>query len=445
MPRWAEKRLSGWGRIPAITARAARPERMRDLAEALADVQDGSVLAYGGGRSYGDAALNSTGSTVITSRLDRLLEFEPESGLLVAEAGVRIGDVIDVFLRRGFMLPVAPGTGFATLGGAVANDVHGKNQHQAGSFGHQLQWLDLRLPDGELRRVQASSDDPLFRATLGGLGLTGIVERLCVRLKEVPSDAVTVTRRRIRDLDDFLAGFEANQDTADYIVGWIDAMATGAKLGRGILELAQPSNTPSTPIRRRTRRVPFDFPSLTLNPMTVRAFNAIYSRSAPSRAREAIVPYPKFLFPLDAVLEWNRIYGRRGFRQFQCLVPLAGGREALARMLERVAKRAGGSFLAVLKAMGRPGLGYLSFPGPGYTLALDFPERRGIVALINELEAMACEAGGRVYLAKDSTLQPELLGQMYPELDAYREVLAEVDPQRKMHSDLADRVRLRPE
>jgi len=443
MPRWTEKELAGWGRVYRARSTAARPERLSELKSVFEDARSETLLAYGAGRSYGDAALNSGGRSVIMSRLDRFLEFDPGSGTLIAEPGATFSDVISTFLPRGYMLPVAPGTGFATLGGGVANDVHGKNHHQVGSLGQHLEWFDLHLPSGEIRRVEPERDASLFKATVGGVGLTGIIERLCLRLKPVSSNAVTVRKRRVRDLDHFLEAFTEEQDRAEYVVGWIDALAKGRHMGRGILEAASPSPEGVDPTPRRSKRVPLDFPGFALNSISVRAFNQVYYGRVPSGGIEKRLPYQAFLFPLDAIHDWNRIYGKRGFHQFQCLVPFEGGRAALLNMLELIAKSGRGSFLAVLKAMGQAGVGYLSFPRPGYTLALDFPNASGVKELIAQLERITCDHGGCTYLAKDSTLSPELLREMYPDLGKYQTVLTEIDPGGRMHSDLAHRLGLR--
>jgi decaprenylphospho-beta-D-ribofuranose 2-oxidase len=452
MPRWADKELMGWGRVWRARNLAARPERMAELPGILGDIRDekiadgnggASLLAYGAGRSYGDAALNSAGRSVIMSRLDRFLEFDPASGRLVVEAGATFADVIATFLPRGFMPPVAPGTGFATLGGGIANDVHGKNHHQVGSLGQHLEWFDLRLPGGELRRVEPERDEALFRATLGGVGLTGIVERLCLRLKRVPSNAVLVRKQRIRDLDHYFQAFADEQNKGEYVVGWIDALARGRNTGRGILESASPAAEGLDAKPRRIKRVPFDFPDFALNSLSVRAFNELYYRRCPARGYEEARRYPKFLFPLDALSDWNRIYGKRGFHQFQCVVPFEEGGTALRKMLELIARSGQGSFLAVLKAMGREGVGYMSFPRPGYTLALDFPNARGARELIARLEGICSDHGGRTYLAKDSTLSPESLRAMYPDLGRFQEVLAQIDPSGRMTSDLARRLKLK--
>lgn len=443
MVAWARTELTGWGRVARASTLAARPERIAEIERALAEAHDSTLLAFGAGRSYGDTALNSGGKTLLMQRLDRFLEFDADSGVLVCEPGVTFIDVIRTFLPLGFMVPVVPGTGFATLGGAVANDVHGKNHHQAGSFGHHVEWMDLRLPTGELRRVSHSLEPELFAATVGGVGLTGIIERVCVRLVRVPSNSVMLRKRRIRDLDEFLDAFDQERDRSPYVVGWIDALASGRALGRGILETASPAERNVRSAARRARRVPIDFPGFVLNGYSVRAFNFLYRRHVGANGFEGHATYEQFLFPLDAVHDWNRIYGKRGFRQFQCVVPFENGRAALVKILSSIAKANRGSFLAVLKAMGASGVGCLSFPMPGYTLALDFPNAPGVVDFIQQLERITSDYGGRVYLAKDSTLSPAVFRQMYPRAGEFVSVLERIDPGQRMRSDMAVRLGLR--
>jgi decaprenylphospho-beta-D-ribofuranose 2-oxidase len=441
MSRWAQTSFAGWGRVHKASSPAARPERQSELRQALAGQTN--LLAHGAGRSYGDVALNSAGRAIVTTRLDRLLSFDPATGLLVAEPGVTFADLFRTFVPLGFVPPVAPGTGSATLGGGVANDVHGKNHHVAGSLGRHLEWLDLRLASGAGVRVQRSDDTALWRATVGGMGLSGVIERVALRMRPVPSNALTVRKRRIADLDAFLSAF-ADESQTEYVVGWIDALARGASLGRGILETASPADGNIVEDAPRSRRMPFDLPSMALNSLTVGAFNALYRRHVPVGGSTSRMSYERFLFPLDAIHQWNRIYGRRGFHQFQCVLPFADGAPALRRLLESIARSGRGSFLAVLKRMGDQGRGYMSFPAPGLTLALDFPNAPGAVALIGELERITADSGGRVYLAKDATLTPELLPLMYPDLASFRAVLEEVDPARVFGSDMSRRLVIRP-
>lgn len=444
MPIWAEKELAGWGRVLRSTAEVARPERLRSVAEHVNEAH-ASLLARGSGLSYGDAALNGGGRVILMSRLDRLLALDEVAGSLTVEAGATFGDLVRTLLPLGYLPAVVPGTGFATVGGGLANDIHGKNHHRSGSIGQQLEWLELRTPDGNLHHIQGDEEDVLLRATLGGVGLTGVIERASIRVERVPSNAVAVRRERIANLDGFLQRLREEQERTPYVVGWIDALARGAQLGRGILELASPSHEGIASDNGRTRRVPIDFPALALNRWSVRLFNELYFRRIPAQGRAELLPCEKFLFPLDALHDWNRIYGRRGFHQFQCVVPYESGASALRQMLGLIADAGLGSFLAVLKAMGPAGKGYLSFPQPGYTLALDFPNGPAVVGLIARLESITSEHGGRTYLAKDATLTPARLQQMYPQLDRFRDVLAQVDPHGRMASDLSRRLHLRGE
>ncbi len=283
---------------------------------------------------------------------------------------------------------------------------------------------------------------PLWRATVGGIGLTGLIERVALRMQRVPSNALQMHKRRIADLDEFLAMFSAQRQT-DYVVGWIDATATGKRLGRGILETAIPASQDLEFRLSKKKRIPFDFPTWVLNHATVSMFNAFYANHVPTNGVERTVAYDEFLFPLDAIHDWNKIYGRRGFHQFQCVLPFEAGSAPLVQLLELISSSGRGSFLAVLKSMGARGVGYLSFPMPGYTLALDFPNAPGIGDLMSRLEQITADHGGRVYLAKDATLSPALLPTMYPELELYRAVLDEVDPLGRMNSDLARRLGIR--
>jgi len=438
---WKTMTLSGWGRSSAATMRVCRSERVAQARLALADVGQEGLIAHGGGRSYGDAALNSGGRGLLTTRLDRLLSFDQESGEVVAEAGVTFADLMDIFLPRGYVAPVTPGTAFATLGGAVANDVHGKNHDRAGSFGDHLLWLELLLPSGGIIRTSRTERPELFAATIGGVGLTGIILALAFRLTRIPSPELVVQQRRVADLDGFLAELECHRRTATYSVGWIDGLARGRCLGRGIIEVAEPAPAAEEPEpRRRTWRIPFDFPSFVLSRAGVAAFNAAYYRRVPEAGRTRQVPYARFLYPLDALLCWNRIYGKRGFYQFQCVVPDETSAVALRDLLEQASAARSPSFLAVLKTLGSEGQGYLSFPRRGYTLALDFPRRPGLDVLMARLERTVLEHGGRIYLAKDACLSSDAFAAMYPKVKQFRSVLAEIDPSGRMQSDLARRV-----
>ncbi len=441
MPR-AAVTLAGWGRVAPAHSQATRPERMTEAqADFRAPAGERGMCLYGAGRSYGDCALNDGGAALMTRRLDRILAFDPASQIVQVEPGVDFRRLLAVFLPRGFLAPVTPGTGFATIGGAVANDVHGKNHEHDGSFCQHVTELDLVLPTGA-RRTITPADGAIFRATCGGLGLTGFITRIAFRMRAVPGGSVTVRERRVDSLTEFLAVMERAQD-APYSVGWIDGTATGASLGRGILETAELATGGAETAAARARAVPVDFPGFALNPLSVRAFNEVYFRRVPAEGRLRQIPVGTFLYPLDAIHGWNRIYGKRGFHQFQCVVPFAEGAAVLRALLVVIAASRQASFLAVLKRMGAGRAGFLSFPMPGYTLALDFPCKAGVEALYARLCGLVLEAGGRVYLGKDALLSAAAFRSMYPEFPEFRKVLDEVDPEARMQSGMARRLRLR--
>jgi FAD/FMN-containing dehydrogenase len=406
----AVETLSGWGRWPRRACRVRAPRDPDEVAPALAGPP---AIARGLGRAYGDSALNPD-CTIATRRLDRLLSFEAATGVLVAEAGTSLARIIETFLPRGFFPPVVPGTKFVTLGGAIAADVHGKNHHVAGSFGDHVLWLDLVDAAGETRRCSAEADAGLFHATLGGMGLTGIVLRAALRLMPVESGWIRQRTIVAPDLDAAIDAFEANL-ASTYSVAWIDALARGATRGRSLVHLGEHARADDLPPasaaapyatpRRGGRRLPLDAPSWVLTPWAVRAFNHSYFRAGRRAPGERLVDWDSYFFPLDAIHDWNRIYGRRGFAQYQCALPLATAREGLSEMLGTIAAAGLGSFLSVLKRFGtgapqRP----LSFPLEGYTLALDFPLSPAALTLMDRLDEITLAAGGRLYLAKDSRM-----------------------------------------
>jgi decaprenylphospho-beta-D-ribofuranose 2-oxidase len=428
---WATRQIAGWGRVLRAEAALARPERQR-TARALAE--SAPVPALGRRRSYGDACLADR--AMLTERLDRVLAFDPETGTLEAESGVMLGDLAARLAPQGWLPPVMPGTGFATIGGAIAMDVHGKNHHRAGAFAAHVDRLTLATPGGP---VDVTPVDPLFALTAGGLGQTGPILNATIRLARVRGDVMMVTERRIPDLEAFCDALDASD--APYTVGWIDATATGPSLGRGILEEGEVGKG-LVPPARRGRTVPLDAPGFALSAPVVRTFNAAYLRRVPARGRTVVRPIADYFFPLDKIHDWNRLYGKRGFHQFQCVVP-TDARGALNAMLERIGKAGLASPLAVLKRLG-PGAGHpMSFPVEGYTLAVDLPARDGADRLLSALNAATAEAGGRVYLAKDSSLTAEQAHAMYPGRAGWAEAVNARDPERAYETALVRRLRLR--
>jgi decaprenylphospho-beta-D-ribofuranose 2-oxidase len=451
--RAARALLSGWGRFPVAEMDVYRPERMSALADVVRN--SSSVLARGLGRSYGDAALNGAGAVVLTERLNRFLDFDLSTGVLRCEAGVAFTDILQFFVQRGFFPPVAPGTRFITVGGAVACDIHGKNHHGAGSIARHVLDLTLITADGTRVTCSRAMNAELFQATLGGMGLTGIIAEATLRLTPISSAYLAVDYDRAKDLDEALALFHDSDARYAYSVAWIDCLAKGSALGRSVLmrgnHLAASDLAPSRARNpfdgRRTAHVgvPVDLPSGLMNASVIRAFNAAYYRRHPERARDVPVHHERFFFPLDRIANWNRLYGRRGFVQYQCVLPFDRGRDGLVRLLELISALGRCSFLAVLKTFGEsePGA-MLSFPMAGYTLALDLPNRPDVLALLDRLDEVVLGHGGRVYLAKDARLRPERFRAMYPQLPRWLEVKERVDPAHRFSSDLSRRLRLSP-
>lgn len=399
-------------------------------------------IARGCGRSYGDACLNDGGTVADVRGLDQVLAFDENTGELECGAGMTIAAIIDRFLPQGFVPPVCPGTGFVTMGGAIANDAHGKNHHQVGSTGDVVTGFDLLTPDGALVQVTRTSNPELFAATVGGIGLTGVVSTVRMRLQRVPGNAVTVTERRIRDLDEFIEALTSAESANSHTVGWIDSLARGRHLGRGVLEVANMATTMMQSGATRRLRIPTDFPAWVLNRYSVAAFNELYFRRVPAGGRTRTVRLERFLFPLDALHDWNRMYGRSGVYQFQCVVPRAMAREALHRLMDSATRSGAASFLAVLKTLGSHGAGMFSFPMPGFSLALDFAKAPETARLIERLHDITIEHGGRVYLAKDATLTPQRFRAMYPRVAEFTAVLGRIDPEGRMRSDMARRLGL---
>lgn len=430
LPRAKTISLTGFGRSRAVNVPAYRPERVKDVSAILTHhtAHKKPLLVHAGGRSYGDSALPDNGAALLTTRLNRFVAFDETTGDLVAEPGITCAEVLETFLPQGWLLPVTPGTGFATLGGCVAADVHGKNHHHAGSFGAHVQWLEVALGTGETKRISPIEHPDIFNATLGGMGLTGIITAVCVRLQKVNGNGLTRTRKRMKNLDDFIHHLSIHQ-AMPYSVGWVDALATGKDLGRGILELATPTDRPVAHTPRRVLNVPFTFPNFVLNPYSVKAFNAFYYNRVSAAPQVDTLAYDRFFYPLDAIHNWSRLYGVRGFYQFQCVLPAATGGAGLVKLLDMIAQSKQASFLAVLKTLGEQGTGLLSFPLKGYTLALDFPKTEETAVLIRRLYKTVLEQNGRVYLAKDALLDKFTFQAMYQQHAAFTAIKKQLDPQ----------------
>ena len=424
-------KLSGWGRYPVLDCRLERL-RERDSLPDLLDRTD-TLIARGNGRSYGDAALNPN-LTLSMLAMDRMQAFDTQTGLLTCEAGVLLADILDVFVPRGWFPPVVPGTKFVTVGGMIAADVHGKNHHIDGSFGAHVESLLLATADGESRTCSRTENADLFRATLGGMGLTGIILSASFRLKPIETSFILEETLTSRDLDETMALFETARNWP-YSVAWIDCLARGAKQGRSLLMRgrfmagrALPARLAADPLRSAAGRqltVPVDAPSVLLNRHTIRVFNEGYYRRGARLSRPRLVHFDRFFFPLDRLRAWNRLYGRRGFVQYQCVLPKGESPIGIRALLDRISAVRHASFLAVLKLFGPAGEGLLSFPMEGYTLTLDFPLRPGTPALLAALDEITHRHGGRVYLAKDACSTPARMRGGYPSYGTFNAIRME--------------------
>jgi FAD/FMN-containing dehydrogenase len=405
--------LTAWGNLPT---KPAADERYWGERAALLPAVEGSLLPYGNGRSYGDVCLNSGATLLHTRGLDHLISFDVENGVLVCEAGVLLADILNVFVPRGWFLPVTPGTRFVTVGGAIANDVHGKNHHQAGTFGCHVRRFELLRSDGSRRICSLSENVDWFAATIGGLGLTGMITWVEIALKRIKGPGVVVENTRFTGLDEFFALNASAEAQHEYTVAWIDCLAATP---RGIFMAGDHDNAAggvSSPNKALT--FPLTPPVSAINSVTLRAFNfAYYNRPLPAKT---VVHYAPYFYPLDGIQHWNRLYGRQGFYQYQCVLPLAA-RDELREILRSISSSGQGSFLAVLKTFGdlsSPGL--LSFPMPGITLALDFPNR-GVPtrALFDRIDAIVGAVGGRLYAGKDARMAGDFFRRSYPRFNEF--------------------------
>jgi decaprenylphospho-beta-D-ribofuranose 2-oxidase len=447
--------LTGWGRIAPSTAELAEPVTDADAAGLLRDRAPGSagaMIARGLGRSYNNAAQCADGVVISTVRMNRIIELDKATGVAVCEAGVSLEQLMVAGLPHGWFVPVSPGTRQVTIGGAIAADVHGKNHHVAGSFARYVRSFDLLLPGGEPRTVTPEGDPGLFWATAGGMGLTGFILRAAVQLTRVETSLVRVDTVRTADIDETMAVLNSHDKKYGYTVAWSDGMAKGGSLGRSVITSGDFAAVSDLPPARRSD--PFAFrpgarlgapgvvPPGLINRYTVRLANGAYYRKAPRLREGELQTIGQFFHPLDAIRNWNRVYGPGGFRQYQYVVPF-GAEAAVRRSLEMVSGRAAPSFVTVLKRLGEGDPGLLSFPLPGWTLALDFPARTPeLGSLLDELDRQVLSHGGRVYLAKDSRVPPRVFEQMYPRLTEFRKIRAELDPEGVLASDLSRRLGL---
>lgn len=450
-PDYPRETLTGWGNTAPSSARVVHAHSPDDIARGIGTESPRGAIARGLGRCYGDAAQNAGGVVVDTTGTGQF-SLDPDTGIVTASAGASIDELLRGLVPWGFFVPVTPGTRYVTVGGAIASDIHGKNHHKVGSWCDHVLSFTLALPDGSTRTVTPDDDKDLFWATAGGMGLTGAIVDATFRCPAIGSSRLVVDTDRSEDLDGVLALMVDGDESYDYSVAWIDMMATGRSLGRSVLQrgwFASPDDLPAG-----LRRTPFDYragivlsappvlPSGLLGSLTIRAFDELWYRKAPKLRRGEIQTIPQFFHPLDMIGSWNNGYGPRGFLQWQCALPLDAV-QPLRRIVERLSSGRCTSIVNVLKRFGPGNPGPLSFPMEGWTLAVDVAVGDPRVgALLDEVDELVVSAGGRLYLAKDSRMRREHLPTMYPRLEEWRAVKAEVDPENRLRSDLGRRLGL---
>ena len=430
--------IEGWGRLPM-------PGR-ECLSTDLEALTASAVLSRGLGRSYGDSSLPARPDDRIAGTLlaDRVLSFGSTTGVVRAEAGLSLAEINRIFIPRGWFPPVTPGTKFVTLGGMVASDVHGKNHHQEGCFGAHVLKLRIRLADGDVVECNPTQNADLFFGSVGGMGLLGHILEVEFAMRRIPTPWISMESRRVANIDEFLAALADAANAWPMTMGWIDCLSRGASLGRGVLmagRWATPDETGGEPLEpSKERALPFELPNWALNRFTASAFNAVYYwRHVKARQSQLIAPDP-FFYPLDAVLHWNRAYGPRGFTQYQCILPRAAGPEAVRAFLERLTILGSASPLCVIKDCGPEGKGTLSFPLEGTSVAVDMAVTPDIQRVVDQLNALVIEAGGRIYLTKDRFTRPEHFRSMEPRLDAFEAAREKWDPSRKLRSAQSVRI-----
>lgn len=413
-----------WGRYP----RASQVIVPLFDRHAALPATTGPALPYGNGRSYGDSCLNDGGTLLHTRQLDRFIAFDPQTGVIECEAGVLFSEILDLVVPQGWFLPVTPGTKFVTVGGAIANDVHGKNHHKAGTFGRHVLAFELLRSDGSRRLCTPQLHPEWFAATIGGLGLTGVVTRATIQLRRVAGPWMSCELHRFDDLAGFFRLSQTSDHDFEYTVAWIDCASQGKALGRGIFTRANhapahPDSRPNAPLRRL--RVPLTPPISLINPLSLRAFNTLYYHRQRENVSHVTTHYEPHFYPLDGIGDWNRIYGPHGFMQYQCVVPPSVSHDCIETLVKTIASSGQGSFLAVLKQFGdvaSPGM--LSFPRPGATLALDFPNRgANTLALLDRLDDIVAAAGGAVYPAKDARMSARYFKQYFPSWETFSQYI----------------------
>jgi decaprenylphospho-beta-D-ribofuranose 2-oxidase len=439
------KRIANWGNYPVMDSNEesfAFPEQLQELL-----ARNVSFIPRGNGRCYGDASL--AGTTISTLKFDKILSFNKLTGIFECQSGLMLDQILRVIVPAGWFLPVTPGTKFITVGGAVASDIHGKNHHIDGSFSNHVLEMDIVLSSGVTLTCSPNVHSDLFEATCGGMGLTGLISRIQFQLKKIETSFIRQKQIKADNLEELIRMFD-EYGHYTYSVAWIDCLKQGKDFGRSILMLGehavpadlnevQKKNPLQLP-KLKQINFPFNLPSWVLNSFTVKAFNFIFYSKNLKKEINNVIGYEPYFYPLDAILHWNRGYGKRGFVQYQFVLPL-DAKKGLVEILNRISQRGMGSFLAVLKVFGKQE-SIISFPTEGYTLALDFPVRDGLLEFLDELDQIVLRYGGRLYMSKDARMKPEILIQGYSGLKKFKEIVRKYNPDGKIHSILSDRLLL---
>jgi FAD/FMN-containing dehydrogenase len=435
VPATNTKRYQSWGRFPKAKDSMVESVFWRaDLDEVIDDLQKSErpALPFGYGRSYGDSCLNNGGILIDTTTLNRFIAFDDVAGVLRCEAGVSLANILDVIVPRGWFLPITPGTKYVSMAGAIANDIHGKNHHMGGTFGCHITQFELLRSNGERVICSPTENTEMFRATIGGLGLTGLILWAEIKLKKIDNAFISMERIRFESLDEFFELSSASEHDFEYTVSWLDCLKGGKHMGRGLFWRGNHATAEEAGARKMKQkmllRLPIDLPSFLMNPLTTRLGNEVIYRGAQiTKTIKAIQPYETFFYPLDAILDWNKLYGKRGFLQYQCVVPFADNNRAIKQILESIRKAAEGAPVNVFKTFGDiKSSGMLSFPRPGVTLALDFAYKgESTLKFLDQLDNIVRENDGAVYPAKDARMSAESFQVFYPN---WREFEKYIDP-----------------
>lgn len=440
-----QKQLANWGNYPAVACDEQTFSQDDQLQAVVA--QNDAIIARGNGRCYGDASLAV--HSISTLKYDKVLDFDVQDGYITCQSGITLDQVLDIIVPKGWFLPVTPGTKNITIGGAIASDVHGKNHHVDGAFSRHVTWMDILTADGQTIRCSQTENTDLFWATCGGMGLTGVITVVKFDLKKIETAYIKQTQIKAKNLDEVIRLFDEYKHYT-YSVAWIDCLKKGDAFGRSILIVGEHATKadlspkqaehPLQLPKKSQLTMPFNLPEFVLNTFTVKAFNWLYYGKNFKREINNVVPYEPFFYPLDAILHWNRGYGKSGFVQYQFVIPM-DQKEGLVTILKRISDKGLGSFLAVLKVFGQQD-DLISFPMEGYTLALDFPVRKGLFEFLDELDELVLQHKGRLYLSKDARMKQDIFWKSYPNAPRFLEIVKRYNPLGKFRSIQSDRLLL---